>query len=759
MGGKSGGSQTVGYKYSLGIHLALCHGPVDAVQEIQVGERSAWGDAVRTPLATGHGMGRQTIDQPNLFGGEGKEGGVVGDIDILDGNATQGRNDYLQGLLGLAIPAFRGLLTLVARRVMVSANNPYIKSWSVRVRRFVKGWANDTPWGYWWSEVRTYDYDLSQEVTVGMNPAVIIAECLTNPEWGMGYPATILGTSMEGAAYTLLDERFGLNLLWLRQEPIETFIGHVLDHIGGALYVDPRTGLFELKLFRADYTSETLPLLGPDEILEVERFERAQWGDIPNEVTVVFTDWDTGKERTVTVQNLASIQSQGGVINQKREYPGVNYPPLASRLAMRDLRALGSPLARVRLKVSKSALASKPMPGDVYAFYWPRLGVQHMVLRVLDADHGTTQDTSVTIEAVEDVFGLDLAVIADEPAAWSPPPTTPVAPTLVLGVEAPYWDIARTLSRADLAVLDDTDTFIGGLAANSSPGQLNYGLYTGPSESGSEVVATGDYAPLLTLQAALTGSEADALAIPFSQGIMLDRLEVESLAYLVDASGQIQEMVQVLDYDLNAATVDLARGMLDTTPVAHAIGTRLVAADDWQSADPTYRVYGESVWVGAEPRTNTQMGALVGAENGPTLILEGRQARPYPPGRVRLNTLADPATVAGDLVIAWAHRDRIQQTATPERQDAGNIGPEVGTTYTVRIRDNAGVLVRTYSGLSGTTQTWDVATAAADAGADGDTVTVEIDSLRDGWTSWTMQSRTVERAGYGLRYGQYWGGV
>ena len=41
MGGGGGGSKTVGYRYSIGLHLVLCHGPVDAVQEIRIGERTA----------------------------------------------------------------------------------------------------------------------------------------------------------------------------------------------------------------------------------------------------------------------------------------------------------------------------------------------------------------------------------------------------------------------------------------------------------------------------------------------------------------------------------------------------------------------------------------------------------------------------------------------------------------------------------------------------------------------------------------------
>ena len=73
---------------------------------------------------------------------------------------------------------------------------------------------------------------------------------------------------------------------------------------------------------------------------ELDQYDDAE---LPNELTVVYTDWQTGGDTTVTVENLAAIQLQGGVINQRRDYPGVNYGPLAARLALRDLRALGSP--------------------------------------------------------------------------------------------------------------------------------------------------------------------------------------------------------------------------------------------------------------------------------------------------------------------------------------------------------------------------------------------------------------------------------
>ena len=60
-GGKGSKSVTVGYRYYAGMHLALCHGPIDSLNRIVVGERTAWSGSLTS-------SGRIAIDQPNLFG-------------------------------------------------------------------------------------------------------------------------------------------------------------------------------------------------------------------------------------------------------------------------------------------------------------------------------------------------------------------------------------------------------------------------------------------------------------------------------------------------------------------------------------------------------------------------------------------------------------------------------------------------------------------------------------------------------------------
>jgi hypothetical protein len=73
------------------------------------------------------------------------------------------------------------------------------------------------------------------------------------PRLGLGYSTAEIGASFTAAADALYTEGFGLSLIWQQDSSIEEFIGSVLDHIDATLFIDRRTGLWELKLIRADY--------------------------------------------------------------------------------------------------------------------------------------------------------------------------------------------------------------------------------------------------------------------------------------------------------------------------------------------------------------------------------------------------------------------------------------------------------------------------------------------------------------------------
>ncbi|TPI10277.1 hypothetical protein [Mesorhizobium sp. B4-1-1] len=122
----AGPRQILGYKYSLGMQMGLCHGPADALLRITVGDKVAW-----RGVSTG---GRVNINKSSLFGGDKSEGGIKGAIDVCMGSPDQSRNDYLLAKLGETISAYRGIVTIVLRQVYLGTS-AYLKPWEFRLQR------------------------------------------------------------------------------------------------------------------------------------------------------------------------------------------------------------------------------------------------------------------------------------------------------------------------------------------------------------------------------------------------------------------------------------------------------------------------------------------------------------------------------------------------------------------------------------------------------------------------------------------------
>jgi hypothetical protein len=148
-----------------------------------------------------------------------------------------------------------------------------------------------------------------------------------------------------------------------------------------------------------------------------------------------------------------------------------------------------------------------------------------------------------------------------------------------------------------------------------------------------------------------------------------------------------------------------------------------------------------------------------------SVTVQQRFIRPYPPGNVKLNGAAYPAAVTGDITITWANRNRVNQTANVVMQTDGDITPESGQTTTIRIYGGASLttLRRTFSGLTGTSQTWTLAQIAADVADLDGRIKLEIESTRTDsngtFTSLYKHVIETDRAGYGLQYGNYYGGI
>ena len=677
----SGGKdQTVGYRYYLGLHLALCAGPVDAILQVRAGDRAAW-------TGTQTGSGSLSINAPELFGGEAREGGLVGTLDVMMGEAAQTANAYLTAQQGTPQPAYRGILGLVWRGGMIAANNPYVKPWKVKARRILQGWQGGTAW-----------YSAKASITLAngdqaANPAHIVYECLTNAEWGMGYSTgQIDAASFTAAADTFHGEGLGLCLAWTRQTSIEAFVQLVMDHAGAVCGQDRTTGLFVLRPIRGGYSVPALPLFDPSNVLALDSYQRAATFEATNELSVTFTDLATGKTGAVTVQNLAQINAQGGPVSASRAYPGLPTAELAQRIALRDLRSLSTPIARVKMRVNREAYAV--LPGDMIRMTWTKLGIVDLALRVLTVDLGTLTDSAITIEAAEDVFGLpSTTYTAQQPSGWTDPAQPPVAVTARLVEEASWYELQRQLSAADLSVLPNDAGFLAIVAARPAAGSLNASAVTRFGASGpfaeTDVV---DFCPTATLAGAL-GPAATSATI--TAEVDLDLVAAGGYAII----GGV-EVVRIDTINITTGAVTLGRGVLDTVAASHAAGARVLFASGYVSSDGIERVDGDLVQ--AKLLTRTGLGTLA-ESSAPTdaVTFDQRHYRPYPPGQFRLNGQAYPAALTGTLTVSWRHRDRTVQNL--EGDESGNIGPETGVKYEIRIYDHGmNTLLQTHGNLNTT---------------------------------------------------------
>lgn len=675
-----GDKVTVGYWYGLGVHMGICHGPVDEVKGIYMDDRVAWTGSGTPPSSI-------SIDKKELFGGKRREGGLQGTMTILQGGPTQAQSSYLQGQLGTAdIPAYRGILSMIWRG-LISANNPYMKDFSFDIRRVLSGW-NTAVWH-------------STKAAIGndMNPAHIAYQVITDQKWGMGYPtSSISNSSFTAAADALHAEGFGLSMQWTRQETIQEFLGIIMSHIGGVIRSNPITGLFELKLLRADYDPETLPVLD-ESCCTLEEFQRVAAADIVNEVTLVYTDGTTFTDTPITVHNLAAIQSQGTVVNKTIRYPGITSATIASRVAGRELVALSSPLSKVKIIANRKAW--NILPGDCFKLTWPKLGISSAVFRAIKVNVGTLLDGKIMIEATEDIYGLPATSFVDqEDVGWVPPGTAPAASPNRMVTEWPYWDLARTFGAANIATLAATDCYLSIAAQRPSSDAFDPAVWSRPSGGTYAEQAPGVHCPMGFLASGLSAAVTSTLTL--SSAISLDEVAVGS--YCVVGG----EYMRVDSVNNSTMTVGVARGALDTVPVDHLAGAAVFFASDFLMSDGVQWATGETVQV--KIQTHTTRGLLdIDLAPQDSVVMAGRQVRPYPPGNFKINSVAYPASTslsAGQISVSWAHRDRLQQTASIIAQNTGNIGPEAGTTYNLRVYSAAdNVLIAEAIGLTGTSQT------------------------------------------------------
>lgn len=795
-GGKKGGKKGGGgeyYRYYLSLHAGIAQ-QFDEITQIVLGDRAIWEGKITQSQVF-------NVDKEDLFGGSIREGGVSGGITVLMGEDHQFMPPYLLAKFGDVadlVPSYRGTTTLFFHEKVKAeydgallgdmydvgqdatfnietaqqqagflnlsnlglnastsegpgfyfqANNPYLRALKVIGSRRAKGLTRK------YSEI---DRDGSVSDT---NPAHIIYELQTNRDFGAGLPMSRVNVeSFELAAQTLFNEGFGISLKWISQGKVKDMILEVLDHINALLYEDPRTGLSTLKLLRDDYVEDDLPVADYSNCT-VTSFQRKQ-EELVNEINVTYTNPETYEEATLTVQDLAGIAAEGGVIPTGRNYYGVHKADLAKALGERDLRAEGYPLATAEVQFFREFWDI--VPGMVLKLDSPDDSDEIIIVRVMKVDDDTTGSGPIKATVVQDVFSLANAAILSTPTSIVDYDDEDAEEAdFIQAFTMPY-----TFSVRAGLIEQDADNYPTGhlaiLAASSQTGvdfyEIAGNVQGALGSSEFRVISSGTIIPRGTLGAAIPGEVSSTIDLPaLSNG---GAPEVEYLALIGTGDDDDLEIAGVTAVDEGAGTLTLQRGILDTVPQAWVAGTPIwfvsTSSTFWDFTD---RSAMENVEFKVLPITVG--GAL--AINDATLQdfdLTERSHAPFRPANVQVEGTGFGTYAAPDREsrnVTWANRYRQGEDTVILAWDDTSVSPESGQTTEIDVlRSSDRAVLNSYTGISGTSYTLPKTAWAGETD-----VIVKVYASRDSIRS--IQGHEINVTlppppGYGTNYGASWGG-
>ena len=747
--------QTVGYRYYAGMHLALCHGPVELLQ-IYADEQVAW-----EGLSSG---GEIIIDDGDLFGGEDRGGGLGAKANFLPGTLTQAVDPYLQSQLGATLPAWRGVASLVwygpARTFTGSINFLGIVSHPVEV-----------PSGYLGTSpriaplavvVRRLPSNLglttAQTNLAGdANPAEVIYELLTNTDFGLGLPVALVDVpGITAAGVALAAEGMGISAVWdSGRQNLGQFLEEILRTIDAVCFLDYRTGKWSLRLARSGYDVGSLMVLDESSIIALEGYGATALDETVNEVVLTYRDRDSGyQDKQVKAQDLANIRFQDAVVSQAMNYPMITKGDIAAQLAARDLYALSAALTKCDVIANRKARTLGP--GDVFKLAWGPLGLSQVVMRVQRSSVGDLHEGSVRLACIQDVFALGSSLYgAPSSTGWVDPVLAPAPCPAQLIQEAAYH-----LTRSDAPKLWISPQRPNGTCRDfeiwaKRAGELDYS-YRGTGLAFCPVgTLTQPYGFTAAVDAGTTltvGGNADL-------GVLwpAEDAELRQGANLaVFESGEIvaiQEIIRNLDGTVSFKGV--WRGLLDSAPQAHLAGEKLWFVAYGQATTEDDLTAGETLSLKLLP--SGARGTLpIGSAPPLALAIGGRALKPYPPGNLKVNGLSIPVTTLDDATATWVHRNRLTQTLVTRQDDPGEAAPEGTITVNVYV---GGIFKRVFPGISGTSQAYTALQRVADDADGSKPVELAAHGQNGSLVSVEHRSPPFVMTGFGMTFGTYFGGI
>jgi len=772
--------QIIGYKYSIGMQMALCRGPMsstDFLYNIRVDDSYAWGESASTadapisPVDAGTGL---SINQPKFFGGDeaGGGGGLIGSMTMFPGTESQDVSSYLAPFQ-TPLPAYRGTVYLTWNTGEIGLN-PNLRPFDFELSRF--------PDGLDLATLQPGD----EIVNDGANCMNVLYEILTSAEWGLNRGVSDINvTSLRAIAATLATEGQGFAWVMDSVKDLDVVVRMIEEQVDGVLFQDPITGVFDFQLIRFDYTPGTLPLLDESNVQKINRFSRPSWASTSNVVNLQFND--RRKNYAVSyalAQDMANVDIVQAVNAVEVKFPAVKEAALANAIAWREQRQLSFPMATGQLVSDRSQFDLKP--GDVRELTWGLMGLVRLPIRIIKVNRGRVLDNKITIDFTEDIFAAGAGSFADPiDTSWIPPSDAAFLALDEVLLEVPYRITDENFTGVNTTELQVATIVVrdGGMHVGWKIRALEVDA-PGPAASPtiSDAIAPGsgvEFSPYGLLTAALdrgqTNGFQDAVGFTVDNTVDLERLanataseleNAKNVALIDDEIILFQTVIDNLDGTFDI--LDLFRGALDTLPDDHLDNAPVFfgLVNQIPNPDPS-----RNYQVRNQPFTPFD---IVSFPTTPQLGITtvGRAAKAYPPRDVQINPSApgggyfpvsagspSGAELVGEIALRWHGSDKFLQ-AFATAWDDGHVLEEAGVFFRVRIiEDPAGaatVVLDDATIVSGALEVAFDASAFAD-----DTITdqyqVEVSTLKNGASQvWIIEDFSIY--GYGYKYGEKYGG-
>jgi hypothetical protein len=376
-GKKGGGSEEIlaGYK----VYLPMLHsigGRTNAVVEIHVNNQRRWSGT----LTTGNSASL-TIGQAQQANGSGGEDST---ITYYDGTQTSGA--FVGAAGGGEIP-YTGTSLAYHPFPYLGDNASSAPAVSYVVRRT----SLDLGFG-----------SAHENVGNDANPALVAYYLLTR--LAEVDEAVIDRDSFEDAADTLDTEGIGVAFAMESPRLMSSWIEELGRYADAVIFRSSTTGKWTYKLIRKDYNPATIPVITQDHTRKLVRSVRT-WEDLPTAVTFEYMSTRTWRPIKRTIVNSAARNAVAYAKIESVDLTWLRNEDAVKKVASRMMRRMFYPLAVYRFELSRLQWPSLNQ-GDPVRLTDDEMDLD-VIVRILAISGDGDRDQVITVEAVEDVYGLD----------------------------------------------------------------------------------------------------------------------------------------------------------------------------------------------------------------------------------------------------------------------------------------------------------------------------------------------------------------